>query len=671
VIDQPPQAQLFAALEGDPQGWVLARSVRDGREIVDFEIVYVNDAACRLVGRPREDLVGRRYRRLWPETVHDGTLPFYRSVVETGTPAARTVYYDRQTITGHFELRASPYGDGILVRFVDLRQVTVSPQSMGGTRLYEMLDTAFDGFTVLRPVLGPSGSIVDFVCEYVNQLGAKLTGRAIEDIIGRPLSEITPDGWDNGLFDRYRAVATGGEPWRQELEYPEINQVWEVKIGRAGDGRVAVSFREMTEQVDRQRQLAESAARAEHAAARARALESATRALVAASTTAQVYAAIGSVLRPSAGGQGLALLLRHDRSLHLTYHDGYEPEVVARLGEIPLTHPYPAATVARTGEPRYVTSPAQFHAAQPDSVTAVPPGSRQAWAFLPLTVAGDVLGALVVGYHEPRDFDPDTRSTLTALAGLGAQALQRALLFETSMSIAAELQHALLPAALPQTPGLRHAARYLPWSRGAEVGGDWYDIITLREGVVAVVIGDVAGHNMAAAAAMGQIRDSLRAYAIAGNGPSAVMHHTNNLMRRLRLDTIATCCYLQLDIAEGTTTAVLAGHPSPILRRPGATTELLGLPTDPPLGATRQHLYRETTVDFPSEASLLLYTDGLVEDSSHPIDRGLNELCTAVHKAPSSDPTEILHHVLTSNVGPHPRRDDIALLCLTRNRVDH
>jgi PAS domain-containing protein len=669
-MGQPPRAQLFTALDGDPQGWVLARCVRDGREIVDFEIVYVNDAGCRLVGRSRDDLVGLRYRQLWPETVHDGTLPFYRSVVETGTPGARTVYYDRQTITGHFELRASPYGDGILVRFVDLRQVTVSPQSSGGARLYEMLDTAFDGFTVLRPVVDADGLIVDFVCEYVNQLGAKLTGHAIEDMIGHPLSDITPDSWDNDLFDRYRTVATGGEAWRQELVYPEIGQVWEVKIGRAGDGRVAVSFREITEQIGRQRELAESAARAEHAAARARALESVTRALVAASTTAHVYASIGSVLRPSAGGQGLALLLRQDDWLHLAYHDGYEPEVVDRLGDLPLTHPYPAATVARTGEPCYVTSLAQFHAAQPDLVTAVPPGGRQAWAFLPLTVAGDVLGALVVGYHEPRDFDPDTRSTLTALAGLGAQALQRALLFETSMSIAAELQHALLPAALPHLPGLRHAARYLPWSHGAEVGGDWYDVIALRDGVVAVVIGDVAGHNMAAAAAMGQVRDSLRAYAIAGNGPAQVMTRTNDLMRSLGLDTIVTCCYLQLDIAEGTATAVLAGHPCPILRQPGGPTGLLGLPTDPPLGAVRHYTYRETPVDVPAGSSLLLYTDGLVEDSSHPLDRGLNELCTAVHDAPGSDPTEILDHVLTGNVGPHPRRDDIAVLCLTRDMID-
>ena len=667
--DWLPDAQVLAMLDLEPQGWMLARAVRDGDVIADFELVFINDAGCRMVGRHRAELVGRRYRQLWPETVHDGTLPFYRSVVQTGSPAVRMVYYERASIAGHFEFRVGPYRDGIMVRCVDLRQVRVSPESAGAVRLYDMLDTAFDGFTVLRPVRAADGEVLDFVCEYVNQQGAKMTGRTVEDAIGHPLSEIAAHSWESGLFDRYRAAADTGKPWRQELSYPEIGQVWEIKVGRTGGGHVAVSFREITEQVDRQRQLVEIAARAEQAAARARSLESVTAALVAANTTAQVYAAIGSVLRPSAGGHGLALLLRQEQSLHLAYHAGYEPEVVARLRELPVEHPYPAATVARTGQPCYLTSPAQFDAVQPDADSAVPPGNRQAWAFLPLTVAGEVLGTLVVGYREPRDFDPDTRSTLTALAALGAQALQRAMLFETSMSIASELQHALLPATLPTTAGLRHAARYLPWTRGAEVGGDWYDIIPISDGIVGVVIGDVAGHNTAAAAAMGQVRDALRAYAMAGQRPSTVMANTNHLIRAVRLDAMATCCYLRLDVAKGTATGVLAGHPPPILRD-AHTTTLLGLRTQAPLGVSDSVVYRESSFDFPPAATMVLYTDGLVEDRSHPLDRGLEELCAAVRGAPRLDPADILDHILQSDVGPWPRRDDIALLCLTREPLD-
>jgi PAS domain-containing protein len=110
VVDWLPDAQVLSMLDLEPQGWVLARAVRQVGTIVDFQLVYINDAGCRLVGRPRTELVGRRYRQLWPETVHDGTLPFYRTVVETGAPAVRTVYYERQTISGPWVRSSSATG---------------------------------------------------------------------------------------------------------------------------------------------------------------------------------------------------------------------------------------------------------------------------------------------------------------------------------------------------------------------------------------------------------------------------------------------------------------------------------------------------------------------------------------------------------------------------------
>ncbi len=661
-----PDAQLLAMLDADPQGCVFAESVRQDGRIVDFRLIYINEAGCAFLGRPREELVGRRYRELWPETVHDGTLPLYCTVVETGQPVRRTVYYDRDTVAGHFEMWIGPYRDGFAVRFVDLRQVTVAPRSTGGTRLYDMLDAAFDGFTLLRATRDPStAEIVDFTCEYVNQLGARLTGRTVEDIIGRPLSVIAPHSWDGGLFDRYRTVAETGRPWRELLPYPDIGQVWEIKIGRASEDFVAISFREVTEQVEQQERLASSVARAELAAARATALQRVANALVAASTTAQVYAAIGSVLRPSAGGQGLAVLLATDSELRLQYHAGYEPDVVERLRAIPRDHPYPAVEVARTGRARFVVSIAEFDAIQADPATAVPRGGRQAWAFLPLTVAGETLGALVVGYAEPRKFDDEDQAMLEALAGLSAQALQRALLFEARTSVAGVLQRSLLPTVLPSPPGLRHAARYLPWTRGVEVGGDWYDIIAVRAGVVAVVIGDVAGHNATAAATMGQVRNVIRAYATEQHRPADVLRHTNHLLRAMQVNTMVTCCYLELDLEQGTVTAALAGHPAPVSRDPAGTARIVALRRGVALGVARDTTYPETTVPMPPGTTLLLYTDGLIEDRHHPIDQGMHELCTAVGAATSDDPDTILDHVLAGDVGPSPRTDDVALVCLT------
>ncbi|GAA2333531.1 SpoIIE family protein phosphatase [Dactylosporangium salmoneum] len=669
MVDGPdvlPSADVLAVLDADQQGWAFARAVRAAGtgEIEDFELLYINETGRRYLGRDRAELVGGHYRRLWPDTVNDATMPLYRKVVETREPVTRTVYYDRPSLSGHFELWIGPSGDGFAVRFVDLRTVTLGPQSAGGTRLYEVLDAAFDGFTLLRAVRDPDGEVRDFVCEYVNAVGAALTGRPAEETIGRSWAELATGPAELALAERWTEVVTGGAPWRSRLEYPETDQVWEVSAARAGADSVAVSFRDVSGQAAQQERIERSMAQARRAAERNAALQAVTAALVAASTAADVYAAIGAVLRPSAGGQGLALLLRQGEHLELTYHAGYEPQVVERLRTLPLTHPYPATQVARTGRARYLSTLAEFAVAQAAGPgRPIPSGGRQAWAFLPLATAGDVLGTLVIGYGTPREFDEGERANLAAFAAVCAQAMQRALLFEAQLNIAGELQRALLPAELPQVPGLRHAARYLPWTRGADVGGDWYDVIPLGGDVVAVVIGDVVGHSATAAAVMGQVRNALRAYAAERHSPSMVMQQVNRLLLDLQPDAVATCCYLELHLSEGTATAVLAGHPPPVLRA-GSRVGTLTLRPAPPLGVSPDVGYPETTFLVPGGANLLLYTDGLVEDRRYHLDDGLAELRAAVRAAPSTDPRAMLDYVLAAGVGPRPRTDDVALVCL-------
>jgi serine phosphatase RsbU (regulator of sigma subunit)/PAS domain-containing protein len=651
-------------LDTDVHGWALARSVREDGRIVDFTLLYLNDAGARILGRPRAELVGRGYRELWPQTLTDDTFPLYVQVVRDRVPMVRTVYYDRATVSGHFEFRIGPFGDGFLARFVDLTKLTMGAPSEGGVRLYEALDAAFDGFMLLRAVRDDSGTIVDFTCEYVNQIGVKLVGRTVEEFVGRRLSEVSPGTVEYGLFERLRAVAEGSEPWRDQLTSAATAQVWELKAVRVEPGFVAVSYREITEQVDQQKQLALSAEQVRVAADRTSALQDVTAALVAASTPAEVYAALGAVMRPSAGGHGIVVLLREQGQLVLHYHAGYEDDVVGQLRELPLSHPYPAIEVSVTGVPRYLTSSAELAAAQPDPRTAVSGGGRVAWAFLPLASGGQVLGTLVIGYVEPREFDEGERANLVAFSRLAAQALQRALLFEAQVSLAADLQRALLPAELPRLHGARHAVRYQPWTRGADVGGDWYDVIHLGPDTAAVVIGDVAGHSPNAAATMGQLRNALRAYAADGHSPTGVMQRANRLLLRLEPEAMATCCYLELHLAEGTATAVLAGHPPPVLRVDGAVAPLWLRP-GAPLGVLDTVHYVDTTFLLPTGCSLVLYTDGLVEDRRYTIDRGLAELCAGVASVPSDDPEVLVEHVLSAGVGPNPRRDDVAILALT------
>ncbi|WP_433796422.1 PAS domain-containing protein [Actinoplanes sp. CA-252034] len=418
---------LHALLDADPHGCALARSVRDDDgEIVDFLLVHLNESGARFLGRPQGDLIGRTYRELWPETVTDGTLPMYRRVVLDRVPLTRTVYYDRPSVSGHFEFRVVPFGDGFVARFVDLTKLTLGLETDGGARLYDALDAAFDGFALLRAVRD-DGVIVDFTREYVNQVGAKLAGRTVEDLVGGRIRE-TGDDAETDLFERLRRTTDTGEAWHERLSAPGSTQVWELKIARVDGDVVAVSYRDITEHVDHQEQLARSAAAVEAAAVRTAALQAVTAALVAASTPEQVYAAMGAVVRPSAGGHGLIVLLAEDGRLVLRYHAGYEPDVLVQLRELPPAHPYPATRVSVTGEPRYLGSPAEFAAVQRESSDPVSGGGRRAWAFLPLSTGGQILGTLVIGYAEPRDFDAEERANLVAFSRLAAQALQRSLL---------------------------------------------------------------------------------------------------------------------------------------------------------------------------------------------------------------------------------------------------
>ncbi len=183
-------------------------------------------------------------------------------------------------------------------------------------------------------------------------------------------------------------------------------------------------------------------------------------------------------------------------------------------------------------------------------------------AVLPLSAGGRVSGACLIGWDAPHVFGPDERALLTASAGLAGQALMRAHAFDAEHELVGMLQRQLLPRRLPKLPGAVAVARYLPTTAGLEVGGDWYDVIPLPDNHVALVIGDVQGHNAGAATLMGQMRTALRAYAVEGT-PDVVVSHANRLLIDLETDLFATCCYVDVDLEEGSAWYVRAGHLPP------------------------------------------------------------------------------------------------------------
>src|SRR3712207_447412 len=192
------------------------------------------------------------------------------------------------------------------------------------------------------------------------------------------------------------------------------------------------------------------------------------------------------------------------------------------------------------------------------------------------------------------------------LRGLGGR-LGRMLARERE--VAELLQRSLLPDRLPDPPGLRLAARYVPAAVGSEVGGDWYDVVLLPDGEVGLVMGDVVGHDLDAAASMGQLRNALRALAAEGAAPHTVLERLNRLCLHQGLGGMATVLYAVLDPVLGSLRMANAGHYPPLLVHEGERAYLESDPC-PPIGAVREAPFTSSVHRLPAGSLLVLYTDG-------------------------------------------------------------
>ncbi|MGH3470995.1 MAG: SpoIIE family protein phosphatase [Nocardioidaceae bacterium] len=234
--------------------------------------------------------------------------------------------------------------------------------------------------------------------------------------------------------------------------------------------------------------------------------------------------------------------------------------------------------------------------------------------------------------------------------------------------IAETLQRSLLPKRIPSIPGVALAARYVPATSDVEVGGDWYDVIQLANGLIGLAIGDVAGHGLQAAATMGQLRMALRAYSLQDSSPAVVVAGVHRLARHLPLPEMATLIYLVFDPANGVMRFTNAGHP-PALVISNGTGRYLDDALSPPLGVTADDQFDEGRVQFPHGSTLLLYTDGLVERKGVSIQVGLDRLSELAVTYASSDVDELCDHLL-SYLGESDHGDDIAVLAMRAAQAD-
>ncbi|MEU4353925.1 SpoIIE family protein phosphatase [Streptomyces virginiae] len=379
-------------------------------------------------------------------------------------------------------------------------------------------------------------------------------------------------------------------------------------------------------------------------------------ALTEAVTARQVSAVVTDELLPAFGGRQLAIYLLDERHLHLAWETGFPRGFLNRFDGVALDVRLPGVETLTTGRPLFFESMQRLAAAYPGIPLDADVGAR---AFLPLIASGRPVGSCILGFDSPRGFSPEERTVLTALAGLIAQALARARRYDSEAALAHGLQAALLPHRLPVRPHVDTVGRYLPGSAGMDVGGDWYDVVETGSGRLALVIGDVQGHGVAAAATMGQLRSAVRAFALAGSTPEQVVRGTNRLLIDLDPGQFASCCYVVLDPASGSAQAVRAGHPQPLLRRPDGRTEVLDLAGGVVLGVDPEATYPVTELRLAPGAVFALYTDGLVELPGVDIDEGVERLRLALASGLPGPLTETADRLI-GNAADRP--DDIALL---------
>ena len=285
---------------------------------------------------------------------------------------------------------------------------------------------------------------------------------------------------------------------------------------------------------------------------------------------------------------------------------------------------------------------------------------------LPMLARGRTLGAItIVAAESGRTYGEEDLVVARDLARRAAMAVDTSVLYQREHETALTLQRALLPAKLPEVKGVRLAARYMPAEAGMEIGGDWYDVIEPSSGCVGLVIGDVAGRGVEAAAVMGRLTMALRAYVADGRDPHESVTGLDQLMKTLAQAQMATLFHLNLDLTSHTAEFVRAGHPPALLRRTdGEIVELYGQGS-PPLGLVEGAEFGSAEVQVPPGSLLLLYTDGLIERRGQDLNESLERLKLALATAPG-DPAAIVNE-LPAALDAENIPDDIAMLVL---RVD-
>ncbi|WP_406415074.1 SpoIIE family protein phosphatase [Streptomyces sp. NBC_01614] len=615
-----------------------------------------DEAALELYGTRPEDYVGRVEN--WMRCVHpDDLAPTLalvdRAIREHGVFEAEYRVRKLDGAWGWTQARgrATYDDDGEPHRMIGVGWDSNEPRSARDA-LGRALRHMSDGFLAMDD---------DWRITFANVEAERTLGYSEEELFGRLLWDLPAAEQVPGLEIRCRQAAAAEKSVSFDVRLPN-GRLCHLRLVPGPDGRT-IYFTDVTER----RRLEEERRSAERAATeRAARIAELTAALAKATTSKDVVDAVARRVLPPFEATGLVVQAVEGDRLHTVGSVGYPEDVLTVLDGRERTEPSPLWDAILTGTPLFMSSPREFADRYPELADLPARADKQAWALLPLTASGHTFGICAVTFDHPRRLTHEERTLLTATSALVAQALERARLFDAEHTRSRELQRSLLPRDLPAVPACTAAARYLPAGPSMDVGGDWYDIIPLSGGQVALVVGDVMGHGLPEAATMGRLRTAVHTLADLELPPDEIMSHLNDIVGGMGEESYVTCLYALYDSTTRICSIAGAGHPPPALLHPDGTVVFPSLSADPPLGAAEPP-FETTEIPVPEGSVLVLYTDGLVESSKREMDEGMAALADVLrssHTDGTAKDLEQLCERVTSALLPddHQAPDDAAFL---------
>jgi serine phosphatase RsbU (regulator of sigma subunit) len=636
---------------------------------LDGVVSGLNAAMATALGRPSEQCLGRAFGDLWPAGQRTLAESLVAHAARTETVAMRVLEFPGRSgvpVACLLEARPvkDPAGDEQLVwvhaldAHNDLASLLI-PFRLATTAANLGLWT----YSPQRQQLEWLGGLSDLVALVPDPTAA----------LSRVISAVHPD--EREAFRQLLRSVPAQSSWLR-LRYLTPYDGWHqlavqtrrIRLGYDGPEQVFGVVRDDTKREKRRKRT-----QAALAAERQRAKDTAdfSSALITAATEQELQQVVLTRLAATFGASGALLALVDDGHLRVSTDAGISMGETDALHGMPLDYPGPRPEAIRTGKQLFIPGQEDYFHRWPHGVglpLARWLGSDYAVAITPLSETGNPpLGAWVVAYGSGLRPSLEELMGTRTLADLAGQALRRIRLQQARVELATALQQTMLPTLPKHLPGLEVATRYRPSRDGLDIGGDWYDAFVMPDGTVAMEIGDVQGHDVDAAAFMGQVRLSMRAIAAQEWDPGSVLTRTNELLVTMAPARFASCTMLDLDPRGGRVTGASAGHVPVLCAHRDGSHEVRELPGGPVLGVVPGTEYCEETFTLDEDSVLVMVTDGVVEGPGLTLDAGLERAGTlaaqAVHEG--LDAEETADRILDAAVAVD-HLDDVAVLVIRR-----